>query len=644
MKRTYLFLFLLGLGHWANAHHCLHAQRQKQAARTTVADLAENDYDVHFVKLDIAVTNTSTSISGSGITQAKVVAPTMQDYVFELSPQLTIDSAKFNGQPVSVLSNGFVQRIAQVNLTQNSNFEVQIWYHGQPTGGAGFFSNGILHGNGGALNTPVTHTVSAAVHSRDWWPCKQSLQDKIDSADLWIAVPNGIEVASNGLLKNTTPLPNGQKRFEWYTRYPVDYYLLSFAAAPYQQYNYHMQFAGGNDSMLIQNYLYPDPTVLQQHQDELDSIALMINHFSDIFGKYPYDKEKFGICQAPLGGGMENQTMVSLGSLDSWLIAHELAHQWWGNNVTCATLKDMWLNEGWATYCEQLFAEYFQGPTVAKAMRTANFNNVVGLANGSVYVSDTTDEFRIYDGRLTYDKGGAVAHMLRFLINNDGQFFDVLRQYHQQFKFATATTDDFKNVAEAVTGLQLDTFFNQWVYQQGYPIYGLKWFQDGAGQVFLRLSQSSSASSSVPVFKMPLEIRLVASGSDTVIRLLNDQNEQDYSFYWSKTMIGAQIDPKDQIVNQTGTITKDPTLSVDGLAWARGGNIYPNPTKDSWQVTQLAAGYTLQLCNMSGQEVWKGVAAGNTLFVPAAQLAPGHYVLRITPPNGQSVSWHVQKD
>lgn len=644
MRLLFVFCLSVGIVLPGYAHNRCIGYSRSSAAKTTVADLAENDYDVHYVNMNLSVTNMSTAISGHVATRVLVTAPVMQDYVFELSPQLTIDSIKINGQMATVQTNGFVCRVQNLALAANTLFQADVWYHGQPAGGAGFFSNGLLHGTGGTGNTPVTHTVSAAFHSRDWWPCKQSLQDKIDSADLSFTVADTLTVASNGTLHSVTSLPGGQKRYQWRSRYPIDYYLLSFAVAPYQLYSYYMLFPGSADSMIIRNYLYPDADVLANHQDELDSIAHIINYFSDIFTKYPFAKEQFGVCQAPLGGGMENQTMVSLGSLDSWLIAHELSHQWWGDHVTCATLKDMWLNEGWATYCEQLFTEHFHGAAAAKTMRTVNYANVMTLPGGSVYVSDTTDELRIYDGRLTYNKGGAVAHMLRYYINDDTVFKTLLRQYHQTFQYGVAATDDFKNLAESVSGLDLDTFFKQWVYLEGYPTYSLRWFQDNNGNVFLRLKQVASMPASVPIFKMPVEIRLIGGSGDTLVRLFNDQPTQDYSFPWSGAMLGAQIDPNDHIVNKSGAILKDTTLNVAANEQRATLQIFPNPTKDGWWVKNTAAGQRIQLSDASGRILWRGLIKGTQIFIPANNLAPGSYWVQLETPAGVAVVQRVQKE
>jgi aminopeptidase N len=538
------------------AHDPLHEKHIR--AKTTVATPQEDDYDVQYVKLDIAATNTSTAITGHVTTVATVTAASMTEYYFELSNQLTIDSATINGQAASVVTvNNFVRKIAlQSGLAQNASFTADIFYHGAPTGGTSFFTNGLLHQT---AQVQVTHTVSAAVHSRDWWPCKQSLTDKIDSADIYITVPSGLKVASNGMLKNTVSLPGGFNQYQWSTRNPVDYYLLSFAIAPYSEYSYYMHFDNSTDSMLIQNFIYDSATVMQQNKDELDSIGLIINYFSQLFGRYPFDNEKFGICLTPLSGGMENQTMVSLGSLDITLIAHELSHQWWGDNVTCASLYDMWMNEGWASYCEQLFVEHFWGPQQLLSYRTYVYNQAMAAPGGSVYVDDTTNENRIYSGRLTYYKGAAVAHMLRYMINDDSMFFQVLREYHQQYHSGTATTEDLKSLAEQITNVDLDTFFHQWVYMQGYPTYTAKWYQSGS-QVVIRMAQTTSVPQSVPVFKIPVEIQLKSPQGDTVIRVPNDHNVQYYTFNWNKPMNAMVIDPNNHILNKTGTVVKDATI------------------------------------------------------------------------------------
>lgn len=612
---------------WAHSH-------EKASFKLTVADLNENKYDVQYVKIDLTATNLSTSIQGSSTTKAKVIANSLSEYVFELSNQLTIDSAVFNGVnlPVQTINN-FVRKIILPNaLPAQSAFQVTIYYHGAPTGGSGFFTNGILNGTAGNPPQNITHTVSAAYHSRDWFPCKQSLTDKIDSVDIWITVDSGLKAASNGLLKNIVPL-NGQLRYEWQSRYPIDYYLVSFVVGDYQEYNYMMHF-NNNDSMLVNNYIFPDSITLANSQTQLDSVQHIINYFSELFGQYPFHNEKTGVILVPLSGGMENQTLVSVGNLEPTLVAHELSHQWWGDHVTCGTIADMWLNEGFATYCEHLYLEHFRSNTVATAFRNTMFNQTMTGAAGSVYVSDTTDEARIYSGRLTYYKGASVAHMLRYLINDDVTFFQLLKNYQQQFSFGNATTNDLLQLANQISGQSLDTFFNQWIFQEGYPIYSAKWYQTN-NQVYLKITQITSKPSSVATFKLPIEIKLKSNLGDTIIKINNESPTQLVNLNWANPMTGLEFDPNNHIVNKQGLITQDPTLSISTFQ-NEFFEISPNPSNGIWSIGQLSPSTHLKVINNLGQILFDKNTESFNEIIDLTSNPSGLYWLSIVEKNGKS--------
>lgn len=604
-------------------------------AKTTVASPLEDQYDVKYVKLDLAMTNQSTTLSGSATTRAQVIAPSMAQYAFELAQPLVVDSVKVDGQLLTATTSGVVRTVSlPASLSNGILFTAQVFYHGQPVSGTPFDINGINTLPSPSWGTQATFTLSQPYSANEWWPCKQSLGDKIDSTDIWITVSNNLKAGSNGVLQTVTPLPGNRQRFEWKHRHAIDYYLLSAAVAPYVDYSYYVHFPGGNDSMLVQNYIYSNPQTLTFWKDEIDSTGSMILHFSELFGRYPFWKEKYGHCMAPFSGGMEHQTMTTQGNFEGTLTAHELGHQWFGDHVTCGTWKDIWLNEGFASYAEYLFVKQFRGNTAAFSYMQNVHQFVMFdqngniLPDGTLYVDDTTDAGRIFDSRLSYNKGSAVVHMLRFAAPDDNRFFQLLKTYQQQYAHSTATTEDFKALAAQVYGQNMDTFFNQWVYGEAFPSYQLKWNQLN-GQVHVSLLQTSMKPSSVPLFHTPLEIRFSTPQGDTTIRIYNDKAVQNFSFNWSKPVASVAIDPNNWILNHVSAIDYDPSVLSVRETGFETMQVQPNPTSHHWTVTGLPAQVSWQLCDLSGRTVNGGTGSGS-VSVESGGLPSGLYLFRVS--------------
>lgn len=621
------------------AMNCAQAKRsqlkQQLLGKPTIGDPLEENYDVKYVHLDLTLDNNSTALKGVATTKA-VTTAAMSEYAFELISAYTIDSFKIDGVVRPVTLSGYVRKAAlAAALPAGTAFTVQVYYHGTASSGGGFFDGGIRAQTSPSWGANVTYTLSEAYAAKDWWPSKQALQDKIDSSDVWLTIPAALKGGSNGILKAVTPVAGGKSRYEWKNSNPIDYYLISLAVAPYTDYSYYTHFTGSTDSVLVQNYVYNNPGTLPEFKDVIDSTGPMINFFSSQYGRYPFWKEKYGHCMAPLSGGMEHQTMTTLGYFEPSLVAHELGHQWFGDHVTCGTWADIWLNEGFASYSEYLYENYSNGAAAAAAKMNMTHNNVMTEPDGSVYCTDTTDENRIFDSRLTYDKGSAAVHMLRFMAANDDQFFNMLKAYQVQFANSTATSEQFKTFAAAAYGRNLDTFFNQWIYGEGYPTYTAKWNQTG-DQVVIQLNQTTSAPASVGFFVMPVEINLSSVAGDTVVKVYNNTAAQTFSFTWNKTMTGMLIDPNNWIINKTGSITKDNTLLslVDHQAFS--GSVYPNPTQTQWTLSGVTAGSNISLCDMSGRVLRQIAVPHATVNIDASGLAPGMYLLRITGKDAQA--------
>ena len=625
----------------ADAHSNCSRNAGKAMHKTTIATIEEDYYDIKGLKFDIALSNTSTAVSGNVITYATTNISNFSIYAFELDNNLTVDSVKVNNELLTVTTNGAVRKATlSTPLAVNTPFTAQVFYHGQTPAGVGQFFTGGLNLVSLPTGTKLMYSLSDPWFTDDWWPCKQSLLDKIDSVAMWVTVDDTLKVGSNGLLQQVTPMGGNRHRYEWKTNYPIDYYLIAVAVAPYKEYNYYMHFTDGSgDSMLVQNFIYDSATVMTPVAKAIiDSTGYMIDHFSKIYSRYPFDDEKYGHCMTRLSGGMEHQTMtfMSTQNLSTTLVAHELGHQWWGNNVTYGKWEDLWLSEGMATYTEQLYLEHFWGTDAAKDTRSSVFSHVMTSVTGSVWIDDTTSVNRIFDGRLTYNKGAAVAHMLRYMAPEDSLFFKGLRNFQQQYKYGSAVTADLQAVMEQVYNIDLDSFFSQWIYGQGYPIYTARWEQSN-NLVHIRLVQKG-ANNITPMFNIPVQVKLSSASGDTIVQIPMNDTAEHYVTSWDKTVTGITIDPDDHIVNRTGAISRDPSLLSVYNATVNNIKIYPNPATNGWNIMNTTPGTTLQLYDLNGKLLYNKTTNGNT-FISTDALPKGCYLLKVQE-HGRASTYH----
>lgn len=597
--------------------------------KTSVASPHENRYDVRHVKLDLALDNNSVAVSGVARTMAMVTEDNFTLYVCELNPFLYADSVIFNGQKAGFSREGDLLQVMTPLLQAGDMFSVVVYYHGVPPAGTVFsFQSGMNNATAEAWQAKVTYTLSEPYTAKDWWPCKQSLTDKIDSADIWITAPDSLMAGSNGVLEHISIIPGAKRRFEWKTHYPIDYYLLSVSVANYIDYSFTHALPGG-EVVLVQNYIYNRSGILDTFRTKIDSTAQMLSLFSELFGTYPFYREKYGHCLSPLFGGMEHQTMTTLHHFNAPLVSHELAHQWFGNNVTCGTWRDIWLNEGFATYSEYLFFERYYEKEYARNYMLGIHNGILNDTNtgGSVYLAtaDTVNPYRIFDTRLSYRKPAAILHTLRYLLG-DELFFKLLKEYQRKFTSGTATTSDFIALAETIYGNQLNTFFNEWIYGEGYPVYNVKWNQVGS-RFILNISQSTTVPGSVPQYSTPVEVLLSSRQGDTVIRLNNGMS-QTKEFIFNSQITAVVFDPENVLLNKE-YVERDYMLGLE-----QGNNepafVYPNPATTEWTVANLLPTYELLLTDATGRIIWRASVSNNhPIVVPCKALSSGEYTLSV---------------
>ena len=596
----------------------------------TDVTIVQDQYHMTFVHLDLKVSSTSTYVEGSAQMNAKVVSATLDTIYLELNQSLSLDSMRYNGDLVTPSFMNSEIFLLVDDLSQGDDIELITYYHGASSSG-GFFS-GISSEYNYTYSKNVTWTLSEPFSARDWWPVRQSLDDKIDSVYQDYTCVETEMVGTNGSLTAVTDNGDGTKTYHWKTHYPISYYLLSFSVSDYMDYSIYAHPAEMNgDSVLIQNFIYNDPACLANNQSNIDWSDDLIELYSEKYGLYPFHEEKYGNCLSEIGGGMEHQTMTTLGSFSFGLNAHEMAHQCYGDNITCATWSDIWINEGFASYSEYVSAQYLQSQSSANSWMNSAHNSAMSEAGGSVYVPEDEvyygNEWRIFDGRLSYKKGAAIIHQIRYLINDDDVFFAAMANYTNEFSGGVATGLDYKNSIANYTGINLDSYFDQWYFGEGYPTYSVEYSYNDVG-LFLAITQTTSTITT-PFFDLPVEIKLnFGAGEDTTFRVPIYDNISYFQTSITTPVIQLTVDPDNWIINHIGSIVLGNSELENEMSFVVG----PNPTFGNLQLTfgkNSKDTKEISIMDLSGREV-RHLNTISSLSLDISDLTNAYYLVRAT--------------
>lgn len=587
-----------------------------------------SDFDVKYYRCEWEVDPAVRFITGK-VTVYFIVNIAASSITLDLMNPMVVDSVK---QRTSTLTKLQVNNTVQVNFASTINAgtldSVSVYYKGVPpnTGFGSFIQD--QH-----AGTPVMWSLSEPYGARDWWPCKNGLDDKADSIDVFITAPAQYKAASNGLLQRETLLAGGTKKQTWWKhRYPIATYLVCFAVTNYSVFNNSVQL--GNVTLPMQTYCYPEDLTAFQNgtQNVLDAMQL----YHNTFGDYPFIKEKYGHVQFGWGGGMEHQTSTFIGNINEGLIAHELGHQWFGDKITCGSWQDAWLNEGFATFLASYYNET-KYPATTVTNRLNEVGSIISQPRGSVWVDDTSNVSRIFDFRLTYLKGSHLLYMLRWKLG-DSTFFRALRRYQKdpQVIYNFATTADLERNMEQESGLDLTQFFNDWYKGQGYPSYTVQWSTTGATTVKIKVSQTTSHPS-VSFFALPLALKFKNATQEKTIVVDNKTNGEDFLSNIGFIADTVIIDPDCWLISGYNKSVK-----LSGVV--SGQNIvevFPNPAGEKIYVNLknfTSSAVTINLFNNIGQLIYtRNITLGNGpnyLQVPFQNLPAGVYNLQIKSSSG----------
>jgi len=533
--------------------------------RTSLAARAEGEAGwnvLHYV-IDITIDHLAKHVEGNVSVTCAVTTAGLDSMFLHLHDGMNV-SGVFEG--ATPLGFGHAGGIIDIDLggahAVDDTFTVTVHYDGFPVA------------QGLRFHTRATYNLSEPDLARNWFPCYDEPWDKATS-EMVATVADYNICASNGLLLSEVDNLDGTKTYHWSTHYPCATYLISVASSQYATFSQWYHYSP-TDSMEMPYYVYPYK--MANALIDFAATPAMMQFFSDTFGQFPYLDEKYGTAMAEPGGAMENLTCTTYGQVlvtgtntYDWVVAHELAHSWWGNSITMADWPHIWLNEGFATYSDALWAEHIGGQTALDA-RMENFK-------GQYFAEDANSRFPIYDplilfGATVYEKGAWILHMLRYVVG-DTAFFDILRTYQSTFAHGNAATEDFKAVSETVSGMNLTPFFDEWVYQAGYPWYGYSWltYEDGS-DFYLRL-RVIQVQVNAPVFTIPVELLVTTTAGDSLVRVPIMSNDQTHLLKFDALPVAVDFDPGNHIlknVNQIGVGVASPVRPP-----ALTASVVPNP-------------------------------------------------------------------
>jgi len=431
-------------------------------------------YDVYYYDLTVKVLPKTKSIDGLNKIYFKVLNDTKRIQL-DLSDKLEIEFIKMNGNDLAFerICNALFVDFNE-ELVANQNYELTVKYSGSPR----IAPDPPWNGGFVWKNKRFKKWVGVACEhlgASSWWPCKDHLSEKPDSMTINVQVPSKYKGISNGNLKSTTEIDSKYTNYEWFVSYPINSYNVTFYMGDFV--NFSEEYTNRKGKYNIDYYVFPFhlETARKYYCQTKDIVKV----YENLFGEYPYKDDGIAMVEAPYEG-MEHQSAIAIGDSYhsegayfyedtdySYIVVHELAHEWWGNTVTMTDMADAWISEGFATYTELLFMEQiydYKKYLTAAAEQMFYILNIWPMV-GAPDVNDNS-----FFGGDIYNKGSAMLNNLRCDINNDTVFFGMIKSFYHNNMFKTLKTIDFINHVNNYTGKDYTDFFNKFLYDTEPPI------------------------------------------------------------------------------------------------------------------------------------------------------------------------------
>ena len=514
-------------------------------------------YDVFSYDLAVAVFQGADALDGFCIMYLSSLRDGLDVVVLHAAPNIQVASVTWNGQQdLSFTREGDLLAVQlEQPLAEGQQASLLIQYQAQ-FNGCGVLSSWRTNVQTGQSVHTFT-TQAEPFDARCWWPCKDDTRDKADSVRVRIVTNDFATAVSNGTLESNEDNGDGTRTFTWFERWPMVTYLVSLCVT---EYNHAQTTWNWNDtSMPMHDWSWGLSSSDQQNVLLAGTMAL--SALSDRFGLYPFHDEKYGHAQYTWGGAMEHQTCSSMGFYSEAVIAHELAHQWFGDKITCDTFHHIWLNEGWATYSEAL---YFEQELGSEALHEY-MSYEAYLGGGTIYVEDPLTQ-NIFDGNLSYAKGAWVLHMLRHVMGEDA-FWEGVHAYlgpNEAPFHRTADTEEFRSFMEDAYGADLEWFFQEWIMGEYWPDYAYHWSSSLSGeqhQLHLAIIQRQ-----VPgrqLFTMPVDVLIhYADGSSETRSVWCESEALSVVLEIPQEAVEVELDPQDWILGPVTELQTPPATDL----------------------------------------------------------------------------------
>lgn len=622
--RFCLWLCFLVLGYSAQNQHICSKARHADYLFSNADTLISRDYDVYHALLDLKADFNDSTLSGS-TTLTFTTLNKLQTLELDAGENLSVTSVFGHNQtPLNFRKVGQLLHIDFDEETDAGETYSVTVFHGSKADVNMFAPLSMdAHETG-----EVMWTLSQPYNAREWWPCNQVLNDKIDSIEIRITTRGDLTGVSNGVLVSDE-YSGGERTSVWKHKHPIPAYLVAVAVSNYTLTKQILK--PGGQVLTIKNYIFPQS--VERFRKDMERGANTFYWFDSLLIPYPYIDEKYGHAQMLRWGGMEHTTISFMNNFNIELYTHELAHQWFGNLVTCGSWRDIWLNEGFATFFQGLIFESFlvgdDLPDYWHRWKTLKKQRILERPGGAVYVEDTTNVSRIFNGRLSYDKGAFVLLMLRERLGHD-VFFEAVNNYlsDQNHADGYAKTPDVIAAFEQSCACDLSEFFNRWIYGQGFPVMDVVY--ETTGREMVLEVQQITTHGSVRFFPDSFELAFWKNGSAEVVKTALSRSEEVLRFSFEGEVDSITLDPRSVFLGEMRAVKKNVLNEVA---------VYPNPATD--RITIDPADFrqsitAIRLYDVRGQLVWNFEGSEPPpVVVETASFTRGVYTLQINTESGE---------